>query len=127
MGAGLGWGATIVGAFLPWDFAVEHLIIYGGVKEIPDDPMLNYWLRMASGAFGIIGILFLLSAWKPYRYANIIPLLGLLNLGEGLLLLIYGILLKLSPFPFILDVAIGIVPGIGILMLKSVLDRTESL
>ena len=43
--AGLGWGATIIGIFLPWDFAIEHLQKFGGAGPIPYDPMLNYWLR----------------------------------------------------------------------------------
>lgn len=122
VGAGLGWGATIIGVFLPWDFAIEHLQSLGGAGPIPNDPMLNYWLRMAAGAFGIIGVLFLVCAWKPTRYANIIPLLGALNLLEGIVLLYYGLLLKIALFPFVVDVAIGIVPGIGILLLRKSLD-----
>ena len=46
--AGLGWGATVLGVFLPWEFAVEHLETLGGSGPIPNDPMLNYWLRMAA-------------------------------------------------------------------------------
>jgi len=121
LGAAGGWGATVIGVFLPWDFAVEHLQTLGGAGPIPDDPMLNYWMRMAAGAFGIIGLLFLLAAWKPYTYANIIPLLALLNLGEGLLLLTYGLILDIGLFPFGVDVAIGVVPGVGVLMLGGVL------
>ena len=113
--AGLGWGSTIIGVIIPWDFAIEHLQIFGGSGPIPNDPMLNYWLRMAAGAFGMIGIIFLVAAWQPLKYANIIPLLGLLNLCEGLILLAYGLMLELSFFPFVVDVSIGIVPGVGIL------------
>lgn len=40
--AGLGWGLTIVGAFLPWEWATEHLEKFGGSGEIPNDVMLNY-------------------------------------------------------------------------------------
>jgi len=53
----------------------------------------------------------------------IIPLLALLNLGEGLLLLFYGLLLDLTFFPFVLDVAIGLVPGIGVLWLRDALHE----
>lgn len=119
---GLGWGLTVIGVFLPWDFATEHLEIFGGSGPIPDDPMLNYWLRMASGAFGIIGVFFLISAWKPHEYKNIIPLLGWLSLFEGFVLLYYGLLFNLRFFPFVLDVSIGLVPGIAILLLKKALD-----
>ena len=45
LGAGLGWGLTVVGVFLPWNIAIEHLEKFGGSSPIPDDPMMNYWLR----------------------------------------------------------------------------------
>ena len=121
--AGLGWGTTVVGIFLPWEFAVEHLQKFGGSGPIPDDPMLNYWLRMAAGAFGIIGFLFCLCAWKPYEYNNIIPILAMLNIFEALVLLYYGLYLQIGWFPFVVDVSIGLIPGIGILMLKSELNK----
>ena len=123
LGAGGGWAATVIGVFLPWELAVDHLQTFGGAGPIPNDPMLEYWMRMAAGAFFIIGCLFLICAWKPYEYANVIPILGALNLGEGLLLLGFGSYLQLTWFPFGVDVAIGIVPGIGILYFYSVLKE----
>jgi len=119
---GLGWGLTVLGVFLPWEFATEHLEVFGGSGPIPNDPMLNYWLRMAAGAFGIVGYFFLISAWKPEQYKNIIPLLGWLSLFEGFILLYYGLLLDLDFFPFVLDVSIGLIPGVIILVLKDILD-----
>lgn len=126
LGAGLGWGLTIVGAFLPWEWATEHLEKFGGSNEIPNDVMLNYWMRMASGAFGIVGLFFLLSAWKPYEYKNIIPILGYCSIFEGLILLYYGIKFDLPIFPFGPDVAIALIPGIGILLLKNVLENNNA-
>lgn len=118
LGAGLGWGLTVVGVFLPWDFATEHLEKFGGSGEIPDDVMLNYWMRMAAGAFGLVGVFFLLAAWKPLEYKNIIPILAFGSLFEGAVLLFYGTKFGLGWFPFGVDVAIALVPGIGILLLK---------
>ena len=94
-----------------------------GSGPIPDDPMLNYWLRMAAGAFTMIGVLFLMCAWKPHKFANIIPLLAVLNTAEGILLLCYGLMLKLAPFPFVVVLAIGLVPGFGVLLLKDALNK----
>ena len=122
LGDGLGWGLTVVGVFIPWEFAAEHLEVFGGSGPIPDDTMLNYLLRMAAGAFGIVGFFFLISAWKPDKYKNIIPLLGWLSLFEGCVLLYYGLLLNLNFFPFVVDVSIGIIPGVIILVLKDTLD-----
>ena len=59
----------------------------------------------------------------PYKFANIIPLLAILNLAEEILLLSYGLMLKLAFFPFAVDVAIGIVPGIGVLLLRDALNQ----
>jgi hypothetical protein len=123
LAAGLGWGLTIVGAFLPWEWATEHLETLGGSGPIPDDVMLNYWMRMASGAFGIVGLFFLLAAWRPLEYRNIIPLLGYCSLFEGAILLFYGKKFDLPIFPFGPDVAIALVPGFAILFLKSGLNQ----
>ena len=123
LSAGLGWGLTIAGAFLPWEWATSHLEVFGGAEEIPDDVMLNYWMRMAAGAFGIVGFFFLLAAWKPYEYKNIIGILAYASLFEGAILVFYGLKLGLPLFPFGPDVAIALVPGIGILFLKHVLEE----
>ena len=126
LGASLGWGLTIVGVFLPWDWATEHLENFGGSGKIPDDVMLNYWMRMASGAFGIVGVFFLFSAWKPYEYKNVIIILAYASLCEGAILLFYGIKFDLPLFPFGPDVVIALIPGIGILLLKKELDSKYS-
>lgn len=121
--AGLGWGLTVVGVFLPWEWATEHLEKFGGSGEIPDDHMLNYWMRMAAGAFGIVGMFFLLAAWRPYEYKNIIPLLAYASLFEGAVLLFYGFKFKLPLFPFGPDVAIALIPGVMILLLRNALNE----
>ena len=123
LGAGLGWGLTIVGAFLPWDWATEHLEKFGGSGEIPNDVMLNYWMRMASGAFGIVGAFFLLAAWKPFLYKEIIPVLAYGSILEGAILLFYGLKFELPIFPFGPDVAIALIPGIGIMLLRGELKN----
>ena len=122
LGAGLGWGLTIVGAFLPWDWATEHLEKFGGSGEIPNDVMLNYWMRMASGAFGFVGAFFLLAAWRPLFYKNIIPVLAYGSILEGAILLFYGLKFELPLFPFGPDVAIALIPGVGILLLRGELN-----
>ncbi len=98
LGAGLGWGLTIVGAFLPWEWATDHLERFGGSGEIPNDVMLNYWMRMASGAFGFVGVFFLLAAWKPYQYKNIVPVLAYGSLAEGAILYILWHKVRLTCF-----------------------------
>lgn len=116
-GAGLGWAVSVLGVFLPWPVAVRWLQDFGHAAALPDDPMCNYWLRMAAGAFTLVGVLFLAAALRPQRYRTLIPLLALLSLLEGAVLLTYGLVLHLAPMPFAADVAICLIPGIGILVL----------
>ena len=125
LGAGLGWGLTVVGVFLPWDWATEHLEKFGGSGSIPNDVMLNYWMRMASGAFGLVGCIFLLAAWNPWKYKTIVPVLAYGSLFEGAILVFYGLKFGLPIFPFALDVAIALIPGMGILLLQGELDEKK--
>ena len=49
------WGVSFCGVFASWTGA-EQALQGMGAKPITYDPMLDYWLRMASGAFGLVGI-----------------------------------------------------------------------
>ncbi len=109
------WGVSLFGVVLPWTTAVEALQGLGA-KTIPTDPMLDYWLRMASGAFTLVGGLFLVLALQPLRYAVIIPWFGWLMLAEGTILLIHGVRLHLPPLPFYADTSACFLGGAGILI-----------
>ncbi len=87
-----------------------------GAKPIAYDRMLDYWLRMASGAFALIGALYLLLMLQPRRYRDMIPWFGVFALVEGIVLLIHGLRLSLPAMPFYGDVAACIVGGVGILI-----------
>jgi hypothetical protein len=111
-----GWGVSILGIFLPWDLVLKGL--YGlGAENIAPNPMLDYWFRMATGAFSIIGFFFFVAACWPEKYRNIIPLLGGLSIFEGIVLLIHGLRLGIGFFPFSCDVAFCLFVGIGVLVL----------
>ena len=112
--AAITWGAAIPGVFLSWDAAAAAMEGFGA-GEVEHDKMLDYWLRMASAAFGLIGCLYLLPAIRPVKFREFIPWLGLLALAEGLVLTVHGIRLGLGPWPFYGDVAACLVSGVGIL------------
>ncbi|MHB1309037.1 MAG: hypothetical protein ACYC23_18320, partial [Limisphaerales bacterium] len=61
------WGAAIPGVFLSWDTATAAMEGLGA-GTVEYDQMLDYWLRMATGAFGLIGCLYLLPAIRPRRF-----------------------------------------------------------
>ena len=98
-----------------------------GAKPISYDPMLDYWLRMASGAFALLGTGYLLSAIQPRKFAVMLPWFGWIMIAEGIVLLSHGLRLGLSPFPFIGDVSASMAGGLGILAFKkSALSNSPS-
>ena len=122
--SGIAWGASIFGVILPWDNA-ETLLQGLGAHPVESDPMLNYWLRMAAGAFTLVGCVFFAMAWKPQRYAAVLPLFGWLMLLEGVILLISGLSLKLQPFPFTADTTFCLLAGAAILWLKDAAKQKD--
>jgi hypothetical protein len=116
--AAFGWGISIVGVFLPWDLAVEQLKGLG-MGDIPHDAMLDYWLRMTAAAFTAICVFIFVAAINPNRFAATIPLISIFLLCESLVLLVYGLKLKLEPIPFCVDVAFCFFTGIGIWLLRN--------
>jgi uncharacterized membrane protein HdeD (DUF308 family) len=110
----LAWGVSIVGVFAPWSEA-DQLLEGLGAKRIPYDPMLDYWLRMAAGAFGLVGGWYLILTIWPRKFAAAIPWFGVLMLLEGVILLVHGLRLSLPPFPFYGDVSACFLGGGGIM------------
>lgn len=112
------WGVSVFGVVLPWSRTVEALGGFGA-NPIAYDPMLDYWLRMATGVFTLVGVFYFVVALQPVRFANMIPMLGLLMIAEGLILLMHGIRLGLPPYPFYCDTAFCLLVGTGILLLRN--------
>jgi len=109
------WGISAVGVFASWAEA-DRLLEGLGAKPIPYDPMLDYWLRMAAGAFALVGAWYLLLAIWPQKFRVAIPWFGFLMVLEGVILLVHGLRLSLPPFPFYGDVSACFVGGAGILL-----------
>ena len=111
----LGWGVSILGVLLPWSVMDIVLQNMGAASPITD-VQIQYWFRMATGAWSIIGFLYLIVLLKPQKYNNFIPLLGWGTLFEGILLLIHGLYLNLPIFPFAGDVGFCLIVGGGLLL-----------
>jgi hypothetical protein len=88
--AALAWGVSAVGVFASWSEAAT-LLEGLGAKPIAYDPMLDYWLRMASGAFALVGVWYLVLMIWPGKFHAAIPWFGALMLVEGLILLVHGL------------------------------------
>ena len=112
------WGVSFFGVFMSWpaaSWALQGL----GAQPIRYDPMLDYWLRMAAGAFGLVGCWYwVLTIW-PKKFQAAIPWFGALMLAEGVILLWHGLRLSLPPFPFYGDTAACFVLGGGIVYFAS--------
>jgi hypothetical protein len=112
------WAVSVVAVVLPWPTAVTALNGLGA-GAVPNDPMLDYWLRMAAGAFTGVGIFFLVLGLWPRRFSNVIGLAAALMFLEGLVLLVHGLRLGLPPFPFYADAAFCLLVGAGIWILRN--------
>jgi hypothetical protein len=117
------WGISAFGVFLKWETAAGALQGMGA-KPIAYDPMLDYWLRMASGAFALVGTGYLLLAIYPRKFAAILAWFGWIMVVEGMILLVHGLRLGLAPFPFVGDVSASLVGGCGILTLRKSATET---
>lgn len=108
------WGVSVFGVVLPWPAAAEAL--HGlGARTMEYDRMLDYWLRMAAGAFTLVGGVYLVLMFQPGKHRAIIPWFGMLMLLEGAVLLVHGVRLGLPPFPFYADTTACFLGGAGIL------------
>jgi hypothetical protein len=116
--AAFGWGISAFGIFMPWSWVVTQLQGLGA-GNIPQDPMLDYWLRMTAGAFTGIGVFFLALAINPKRFSEVIWLAGILLFVEGIVLLVHGLRLRLEVLPFCVDAAFCLITGAGIWLLRN--------
>lgn len=114
--AACAWGISMVGVFASWSAASQALQGLGA-QPIPYDRMLDYWLRMASGAFALVGCWYLILMIWPRKFHAVIPWFGALMLVEGVILLVHGLRLSLPPFPFYGDTSACILGGGAILYL----------
>jgi len=119
---GFGCFISIFGVIMPWSAVAEQLEGLG-TKQLPADPMLNYWLRMQSGANTFIGLFFFFLAMNPLKHLNILPMAWIFLIGEGCILLVWGLLLHLSPLPFVVDTSFCLVIGLGILLSSRLLKK----
>jgi hypothetical protein len=114
--AAFAWGISIVGVFMSWSAATQALQGLGA-QSIAYDRMLDYWLRMAAGAFALVGGWYLVMMIWPQKFYAAIPWFGGLMVAEGCILLFHGMRLSLPPFPFYGDTLACFVGGAGILYL----------
>ncbi len=113
-----GWGISFFFTFAPWQTAASQLYDMGA-NEIPYDPLLDYWLRMASCAFGCIGIASALACLRPAKFTGMISLLGPFHFIVGSTLAVAAYQNHLTPelhSTFIPDITFCFLTGLLILV-----------
>jgi hypothetical protein len=83
----MGWGISFYFTFATWDSASDQLYLMGA-GTIEYNPLLDYWLRMASAAFGCIGIASILACFRPTFFRGLILLLGPFHAFVGAVLVV---------------------------------------
>jgi hypothetical protein len=91
-----GWGISFYFTFTSWEASADWLYAMGA-REIPYQPLMDYWLKMASTVFGCLGLLFLLAGLQPARYAPLLPLFAAFHLVVGASLVVAALRNGLTP------------------------------
>lgn len=108
-----GWGISFYFTFAPWDAAAGQLYNMGA-DSIRYDPLLSYWMRMASGVFGCIGIGSALACAWPQAFVSFIRLLGPFHFIVGTILAVAAFQNQLTPAlhpTFVPDITFCFVAG----------------
>lgn len=71
----IGWGISFAFTFASWEASADQLQAMGA-DRIAYQPLLDYWLKMASSAFGCIGVACGLAALRPAAHVGMIRLLA---------------------------------------------------
>jgi len=125
----IGWGISFFFTFAPWRAATLQL--YGmGANAIEYQPLLDYWLKMASSVFGCIGVASALASFRPRHFASLIVLLAPFHFIVGTTLLVAAGRNQMSPRlhpTFIPDVTFCFIVGILLLIpLASTCSRRKT-
>ncbi len=91
----MGWGISFIFTFSNWDSASDQLYLMGA-ERIEYQPLLDYWLKMASAAFGCIGIGSALACMRPVLFRGFILFLGPFHLFVGSVLVASAVINQLN-------------------------------
>lgn len=81
----IGWGISFFFTFASWAAASDQLFLMGA-GTIEYNPLLDYWMRMASSAFGCIGIASTLACYRPVFFQSLVILLAPFHAFLGVVL-----------------------------------------
>lgn len=92
----IGWGISFYFTFASWNAATDRLYDMGA-GPIAYQPLLDYWLRMASSVFGSIGVGSAIACVRPQVFSSFIRLLGPFHFVIGITLSVAAYANRLTP------------------------------
>lgn len=98
----IGWACPVIFLVLPSDM-IFSILTSKGLSTRVSDPMIIYCFFMAVASWGLIGFIFGIVGLFPLRYFNIIPLLAIGSIFQGVVLLSTGVILKINIGFFLWD------------------------
>jgi hypothetical protein len=84
LGSG-GWIVSFFFTFTSWPIS-ENILHGMGAERIAYQPLLDYWLKMASSTFGCIGIMYFICFLNPKKYFYTINLLSYMSIFVGIVI-----------------------------------------
>ncbi len=82
-----GWGISFIFTLTAWGWSTNQLYCMGATN-IEYQPLLDYWLKMASSTFGCIGGIYFVCFLNPKKNHLTINYLSILSITVGIVLLI---------------------------------------
>ena len=111
--AAVGCLLSVVGVVLPIS-AWESIAKYFGIESLglPDSPLFEYIVRVASAMAVAVGVFFVILAIDPMKYPVMVPFSGLAAVFLGLVCGITGLAVAMPPLWFLGDSLSGVVVGV---------------
>jgi hypothetical protein len=102
--AGISCLLSVFGMFLPIS-TCESIAKYFGIESLhlPGSPLFEYVVRVTSAMAVAMGVFFVILALHPMKYGVMVPFSGLAAVFLGVVCLITGIAVGMSPLWFLGD------------------------
>ena len=116
----IGWLISVYFTLTPWSVS-ESQLQRMGAEPISYQPLLDYWLKMASAAFVGIGGLYLMAFINPEKHSALVSYLGVFSLCIAGVLIVSAWCNQLEQArhpTYIADIIFSSVVGIGVLLTK---------
>ena len=115
--AAIGCLTAVPFILFPW-CVVENFIQWFGVEPVSESPVVIYLFRVVCGISGLIGIYYIMLARNPLGCGPMLNLGAYGLIAFGLISLITGLSMGISPKIYIGDALSGLILGIIITVLS---------